>query len=634
MKRLKGLPLIFAFLLLCGGDRSASGGDRFFGSTSSQEKHPLFTALPVLKEALKALNLQMEDLKFERKNAPTTWRLKVVDDVLDDPLLSPILLSQYSGTFRAGIASTFFLATELLEFSPASFEHLPLEIWAPQDLPSEIKSFLEQLPRQAAFLNTYFSRWQNRFPRDAYLSLPYLLVEEPEEIWKRLSAPEQKWDTEQLLNLLEQYAAGPAPPNRSPDMGSAPIASDPLVAQTFSLILNVLRFIEESVPSMKPFHWGYEPMRYETPLGFVLISSSGDDVVTCWECAIIIDPGGNDRYYMNAGTSFPTRIIIDLDGNDSYFSDDGGIANGFFGLGMMIDLAGNDRYETKNFGLGAGYFGAGILWDLQGDDEYFCSVFCMGAGGFGIGILKDDGGNDTYRAAEFAQGFAFTQGVGMLLDRSGNDSYYAGGVIMHRPLYSDAYRSLSQGFSIGMRGSEKAGGVGILWDSEGNDTYRVEVYGQGAGYWYSWGALIDEAGRDSYSAVIYCQGAGIHLAVGTLMDFSGDDLYSCTDGVGMGGGHDWAVGVLTDFAGNDYYSGAGITQGGGNANGVGILIDFSGNDAYSASKDISQGWGNPARDSFSLGILIDLAGKDFYTHGGKNAAMWSFGFLGIGVDQE
>lgn len=608
-----------------------------FLSFRRENETTLQYAVDSLSYALEALNLSIEDLKYERKNAPTTWRLKVVDQVLDDPLLSPYLLLLFSPSFAGKPSSSYQLARKLLEFSDRKVISVLPSQPPVFSYPPEIVNFLAQMLGYAEELDKLFQKWRERFPRDALYSLPYLLVEEPEERWESLPAPETKWTTPELLALLEGDKNRNTPGGSTEHTVQSLLGGDPLITEIFQRTGELISLIENFVETFPTASLvSGERISLNTPFGKIVWNSPGDDITTCTDCLLVFDPGGNDRYdFTGQGKAhLPLSLLIDLGGNDTYESRDGGIANGFFGVGILVDRNGNDRYESRNFGLGAGYFGAGLLWDMQGDDQYFCGVFCLGAGGFGIGMVKDEAGNDVYHSAELSQGFGFTQGMGMLLDSSGNDVYYAGGVILHRPLYSNAYRSLSQGFAIGMRGEEKGGGIGILWDKEGNDSYRVEVYGQGAGYWYSWGALMDESGRDSYSAVIYCQGAGVHLAVGTLLDSEGDDLYSCTDGVGMGGGHDWAVGILVDFAGNDYYSGAGITQGGGNANGIGILVDAEGNDAYSASKEVSQGWGNPARDSFSIGILLDLAGKDYYTHGGKNASMWSFGFLGIGWDKE
>jgi hypothetical protein len=303
-------------------------------------------------------------------------------------------------------------------------------------------------------------------------------------------------------------------------------------------------------------------------------------------------------------------------------------------VGILIDRGGNDTYQGLNLCQGAGIFGVGILLDEGGDDRYIGDTAVQGAGTLGIGILHDREGRDRYDAALLSQACAGVMGFGALIEHAGPDLYIAGGRYLHRPLFSDRYRSLSQGFSIGDRYAEAGGGVGLLVDNGGNDAYVADIYGQGSSYWYSLGILVDRDGHDSYTLGQYGQGGGIHLSTGVLIDLKGDDSYHNTHGVGQGGGHDYAVGVLLDREGNDYYSGAGLTQGAGNANGLGIICDGKGNDGYVGTQTGIQGHGNPARSYSSVGVLVDLGGKDSYSTDGKDDCIWKSGDVGVGLDQD
>ncbi len=346
---------------------------------------------------------------------------------------------------------------------------------------------------------------------------------------------------------------------------------------------------------------------------------------------IIVDPGGDDVYIWETTGS---HVILDFGGNDLYRGPDASVASGWAGWGVIVDFQGSDRYEGGHGSLATGLGGVGLLWDWQGADAYRAKTIAIAAGVLGAGILRDDQGNDLYQVDAMGEAFAGYRGIGVLVDRQGADVYLAGRKYLHKPLYADAYRSLAQGFAIGLRYEERAGGIAVLYDASGNDLYSGQVYCQGAGYWYALGMLLDGEGHDAYNCHIYGQGAGIHLAAGLLWDAAGNDGYYMNDGVGMGGAHDLAVALLVEEEGNDYYAGAGITQGAGNANGVGILVDLKGNDAYAAAKETVQGGARPARGFFSIGILLDLGGRDFYTAGLREGARSVNGFWGIAWDAE
>ena len=354
--------------------------------------------------------------------------------------------------------------------------------------------------------------------------------------------------------------------------------------------------------------------------------------------ALIIDFGGDDTYELTRRPNFTGQVIIDLDGNDKYFAlEDYALACGYFGYSVLIDVAGDDLYQGKNFSVGCGFFGCGLLWDQAGNDTYIGDQFTQGAGGFGIGILKDDGGNDRYQSARASQGFGFVRGVGALLDASGSDNYYAGGKYKELIGLSGEirYMSESQGYATGLR-PDLSGGMGFLFDYDGDDSYNVDMYGQGASYWWGLGALVDFKGNDRYLAQQYAQGAGVHMSLGCLVDSSGNDFYY-SKGVSQGCGHDWGAGMLFDLAGNDNYVVTDGSQAYGSANGFGILADGAGNDGYYVKdKTNTQGVGNPRREYGSIAIFLDCGGTDRYDGNGGENRIWKpeKTTWGVGVDGE
>ncbi|MGO8755170.1 MAG: PDZ domain-containing protein [Gallionellaceae bacterium] len=368
----------------------------------------------------------------------------------------------------------------------------------------------------------------------------------------------------------------------------------------------------------------------DTPAGRVLIGGTKDNTYT-EDAALILDFGGNDKYFNHAGGSTrlnPFSVVIDLSGDDLYSAtDDFAQGAGLLGGGFLIDLEGNDRYMAKNYSQGAGILGIGILADLAGNDQYSAVSVSQGAASFGIGVLAEGNGDDTYFGNRFVQGFGFIKGFGAIVEAAGNDNYFAGGMFEDFRAPGKSYQSLSQGFGYGMRPWETlvgaSGGIGVIAEAEGNDTYVADYFAQGSSYWFSLGILDDRKGNDRYIAGRYSQGAGIHMSAGILIDGEGDDSYLADYGVSQGCGHDYGIGFLLDNGGNDRYVSGFIAQGAGNDNGIGVLSDNGGDDEYYL-KSLGQGRGNfePARDLGSFGLLFDTGGgNDVYSSGDKNNSL-------------
>lgn len=355
----------------------------------------------------------------------------------------------------------------------------------------------------------------------------------------------------------------------------------------------------------------------ETDIGKIVVGGAGTTFYYD-DAAIIIDIGGDDCYFNNAGASRlenPIAICLDFAGNDVYnakkpFSQ--GCAR--LGAGILIDLNGDDRYIGDDYSQGFGMFGIGLLYDANGDDLFNARSMCQGGGAFGIGLLYDKDGNDQYLSRRFSQGLGLTKGVGGIIDMAGNDHYFAGGKY---PDFRDpdrSFQSFSQGFGLGIRPDETiigaSGGIGLLFDEKGNDAYNGDYFCQGSSYYFSFGILYDKEGHDRYYSGRYSQGAGTHSTIGVLKDDEGDDFYSAYFGVAQGCGYDTAIGYMVDLKGSDYYESNVMSQGTGGEKGLGVLVDFTGDDYY-YSKGESQGYSYPSKNEafFGIGILGDVGGN-------------------------
>ncbi|MDQ3003525.1 MAG: hypothetical protein M3Y08_19990, partial [Fibrobacterota bacterium] len=354
----------------------------------------------------------------------------------------------------------------------------------------------------------------------------------------------------------------------------------------------------------------------------VKMGGKGSDRHTVGQ-GIWIDPGGDDEYRFS-GPARPGSftLILDVAGNDLYLSKDSlQRTAGNLGVSIMADLAGSDRYLGTNYAYASALFGFSSLFDLAGHDFYEGRCASQGFGFFGIGLLQDEAGNDVYSASLLSQGAASTKGLGVILDRTGDDRYLARPTFQDDLRYTDHYIQMVQGFGTGFA-PDFAGGIGLLRDGKGNDVYLADIFGQGAGYWYSLGLLIDEAGEDRYEAHQYAQGAGVHIAIGAQLDFGGND-HRASKGVSQGCGHDFGFGYLFDKSGEDNYLATDMSQGAGSANGLGVLQDVSGDDIYmSLNADMTLGHADMRRDRGSFGFFLDRGGKDRYARPQSDGSAW------------
>lgn len=370
------------------------------------------------------------------------------------------------------------------------------------------------------------------------------------------------------------------------------------------------------------------------PVSWVVLGRSRN-VVGTDAYDLIIDLGGDDVYTgacAGAVGCLGRRVsmVVDVWGNDVYeCSVPVCQGSALLGLGVLVDLEGDDTYMAGPLAQGSGMMGQGLLADLGGDDVLRADYHSQGAATMGRGRLMDFGGDDWRAVTCFGQGFGGPGGEGTLVDSGGHDCYLAGFAYPHQPLLPEDHRAMAQGFAMGLR-PFCAGGIGLLADlGEGNDTYRAEVFGQGAAYFYGLGMLYDQEGQDCYQAAQYSQGSGIHLACGCLWDGGGDDSYLSRNGPAQGSAHDLSTGFLLDASGDDWYGSDG-GQGLALTNSAVVFADLSGSDTYVARG--GQGEATWSRGSSGAALFLDLADPDRYLGLGSDSASWGSDGYGSGVD--
>ena len=380
---------------------------------------------------------------------------------------------------------------------------------------------------------------------------------------------------------------------------------------------------------------------WETPYGWIRIRGGGRDVIDATDAWLIVDLGGDDRYWGPAGASSadrPIGLLLDMGGNDDYTAVGPSQGAGICGIGVLLDASGDDAYESGRLAQGAGQFGMGACIDLEGDDRYFTSYSGQGCGYFGIGLLIDAAGSDVYELYCDGQGLGGTAGVGVLADYDGNDSYEAvrESEITGRPSYHSPGRGVSvsnaQGCAIGRRGDGAdghswAGGLGALIDVSGDDAYLSGNWSMGAGYWFGTGLLYDGAGDDTYRGVAYTQASGAHFCIGVLLDEGGDDQYAAEENSNnsLAFGHDFTAALLVNIGGNDSYTVESSGLGYSLNRSVAMLIDVGGRDTYTTGSAHRPGMAvfdekfrdrsgltTYFADATSLGLFLDVGGKDVY----------------------
>ncbi len=429
--------------------------------------------------------------------------------------------------------------------------------------------------------------------------------------------------------------------------------------------------------------------RYDTPIGEVVVTGGGNDVVEFrMPLLLYLDLGGDDEVHGPVGVGLyptvPVSVAIDMGGDDTYYADSAvsqGV--GIIGNGVLVDWHGDDRYFGADGAQGFGMFGLGLLFDNDGNDEYQAELAAQGAGTNGIGILADRHGDDKFYIYGQGQGAGLAGGIGVLVNRYGDDSYTAEpySSVFDLGDYHSKHRinaNGAQGYGGGRRGDGSdghsyAGGLGALIDVEGDDRYYSGNWTLGIGYWYGIGIVWDGAGDDLYRSCYFTQGSGAHYAIGALFDEDGDDRHELfeTAGAALGFGWDFVDAIFFDRNGNDFYDAKIISIGVAEIRSNAFFIDLQGDDEYRVDSstlkfgaaDYRKSYKVPNRyspfghmsHSLEFGIFIDGGGNDRYLLRGKDGKLlesntfrdnniWfqpdpesekhGYGNIGVGIDTE
>lgn len=588
-------------------------------------------------EGIGLMNMTVEDLGYEKKFRADSFRLDVVNRLMDNPLEVPNYVLGSGRELKAIERPSGY-------FSFTSQKLIGKSVKPDRFRSSDIPGLVTEIYNlTSTHLDGAFKELTSA-ERDSLLyTAPALWSDEADSLKKGYAGAlhaefgaqrDSSWGLK-LTDLLRL--------SRKLDLAELNAAGATLAEGVEKLIPLARQLLAEENPGQVEVD-GAEGVIYAVYAlpggGKAIIGGPGHNVYT-GDFAVIVDLGGNDVYEGRAAgavgeLSYPVSFVLDLSGDDAYRNSSKLVNQGaaLFGAAVLWDCAGNDSYSAFHISQGAAIYGVGMLVDEDGVDYYNSGYFTQAAGNFGTGVLVDRKDDDTYRAFDWTQGLGGPWGYGLLVDDDGDDVYYAGGQNLHMPLDPDQYRSFSQGFGFGWR-DVCSGGIGFLCDRRGNDKYIGEVYAQATSYWFALGMLLDEQGNDLYTAAQYSQGAGIHLSVGALVDLEGDDHYFSRFGPSQGEGHDWAVGWLLDKDGDDVYYASG-GQGIGLTNSVGIFVDTRGNDDYTSREGFSQGGANWARGTGGIGMFVDLQGNDRYAEPdkGSNNDVWTSGTFALGIDAE
>lgn len=350
---------------------------------------------------------------------------------------------------------------------------------------------------------------------------------------------------------------------------------------------------------LPPLAW-----RLETPMGTILIDTTGrDNLHVLDDVLLVIDSGGDDQYVFRTAKPAPgIAVLIDLAGDDTYralaVAADPSAA--VLGYGLLWDVAGDDRFSGERLAQAAALFGVGLLVDERGTDRYdaegFAQAFALGGGA----LLLDRAGDDVYHAITHAQASAGPQAAALMIEGGGDDAYRLLDVPLTMPSPQNPTRNVSMGQGAGwgwradaLDGRSLAGGFGALIDAAGDDRYQGAVFAQGVGYWEGAGLLVDAAGQNHFDVAWYGLGASAHAALGAaFVRGAGDDTYRVRDNAGLGAANDRAIAFFRDAGGNDRYRIAGMGLAAVLDHGLAVFEDVLGRDEYNASMTVCEGLGH------------------------------------------
>ncbi|MCS4509743.1 hypothetical protein [Xylophilus ampelinus] len=397
----------------------------------------------------------------------------------------------------------------------------------------------------------------------------------------------------------------------------------------------------QAAPALPRVYW-----RHETPLGTVLVDTTGTGSAHVLDSPLLVlDVGGDDRY------TFEVRrdgnriaVLIDHGGDDLYAAAGPGTdpSAGILGYGILWDSEGSDGYRGGSFAQGAAVFGAALHIDQAGRDRYTATAYAQGFAVAGWAVLRSSSDATRFDAVSQSQASAGPEGTAVLLDAGGDDRYTLSGTPLLFPSAQlpDRNVSLGQGAGRGQRPDASAGGVsttggtGLLLDAAGDDHYSAHVFAQGVGYHEGTGMLLDGGGHDTFEAAWYAMGAAAHNAAGLLVKRGdGDDRYAASHSAALGAAHDFSVAVFVDQGGDDYYRVGDFGIGAALDNSVAFFVDGRGADHYALGPGACRGFGyaaladpDPLRSTLAgAGFFVDRAGRDVYPRQcpARNGAAWT-----------
>lgn len=152
----------------------------------------------------------------------------------------------------------------------------------------------------------------------------------------------------------------------------------------------------------------------------IAIGTTSDEVYE-QNLALLVDPGGDDTYRNNAGSTLLGQVAGPGDATTCNPCTVNRHAQDTFPIAsLLLDFSGDDQYENDDDGASSGRSLRPDSRSLPFDRN--SGILRQGAGFLGVGILMDDKGNDLYRGQGLSQGFGLL-GTGILWDRNGDDSY-------------------------------------------------------------------------------------------------------------------------------------------------------------------------------------------------------------------
>lgn len=626
---------------------AAAGLSCAAAALASDERESVFSDFEAghIERALQAMNMSAGDMGFSKDVAEPRWSIPWIRRALTEP---QVLWSETAALERAAreASADAVWSTALRQVGAVDAPSLDVEpsgetgAWEGLDatLAGALVTFLAEARRANALLDLAF----RDLPPDAQRDLAAAILA---GMW---NAEDEEATRRAILDAGVDEARLNAAIERGRQLDEAPAATfllDLAVKIDANALFHAGRVFERAVAQLAESARGVETwpegnLVLLTDLGRIRIVGDGNDTYTD-RALLVLTRRGHQTYDGDAGVANALAgqrlaAVIDLEGNDTYRC--GGLfgaGTALFGVSVVVDAGGDDVWRAAYAGQAASIFGVAWVDERHGSDDYEARALAQAATIGGIAVLADRSGADVYAVGLQGQGYAALPSWALLLDSDGQDRYLAGGREPDHERHPDRYVSLAQGIGIGMR-PWAGGGVGAIADLAGNDVWVADVFGQGAGYYYSAGFLLEGEGHDSYVVHHYGQGAGIHLSHGLLVDSAGDDTYR--GGIlAQGVAHDYAVGLLLDREGRDTYIADRDSQGHGMNNSLALLVDSAGDDRYVA-RDISnsQGIGNTGfpRNYGSLSMLVDLGGRDGYSCDAADGSTLLRQLYGVVYDRE